>query len=347
MKKIIAYYLPQFHEIEENNQWWGKGFTEWTALENARKYTRDQKIRKPTELGYYCLDNINVIEKQFSLASEHGISAFCLWTYWFGNGEKILEKPLELMLKHNNNIDYCIAWANHSWMNKSKGILLKEQKYLGGNDYKLFFEYMLPHFKKNNYIKNENKPVVTIFDPKSIPDLSDFINIWNSEAKKNGFDGVYFIGDYTRQDSPYVSLLSAYLDSSKMFINRTFAQKVIERLVRRHRMKIIGPVKYDYKKMISSLWSTNNNSDDKEIPVIYSGWDTTIRHGRLGVIFQDFTVENFNENVHNALTYNKCEYVFLKSWNEWAEGNVIEPDTVFGRELLRKIKDNLDASTRG
>ncbi|MTD42704.1 hypothetical protein GIX45_29545 [Erwinia sp. CPCC 100877] len=341
-KNIIAYYLPQFHEVEENNLWWGKGFTEWTALNNAIPYKKWQKIRKPTELGYYDLTCANVIEKQFSLANSYGVDAFCLWTYWFGDGEKILEKPLDIILENNINVKYCIAWANHSWKNKTKNILLKEQKYLGVNDYKKFFNYLLPHFKNNNYIKKNNKPIVTIFDPKSIPDLDVFVSLWNQLAKQEGFDGVFFIGDYTRSDSLHVDFFSAYLDSSKMFLKRNIVQKIRERLVRVHKYKFLGPVVYNYRKMICSLW--NDNADDhREIPVIYPGWDTTIRHGKLGVVFKDFNMKAFEENIKSSFSFNENnDFVFIKSWNEWAEGNVMEPDDIYGKqclELLRKHKN--------
>ncbi|EFO1159702.1 hypothetical protein DW524_07110, partial [Escherichia coli] len=252
-KNIIAYYLPQYHEVKENNEWWGKGFTEWTALKKAKKYFPSQKIRLPTDfLGYYDLTESRIIEKQFELAEENGVSGFCLWTYWFGNGEKILEKPLTLILENKLNVRYCVAWANHSWYNKSKGLLLKEQKYLGEKDYTDFFYYLLPHFKSDNYLKKDNKPIVTIFDPNSIPDLFLFISLWNNLAKENGYEGIYFIGDFTSYNSNYVGVFDGYLDSRVMYRKRTFIQKVREKLVRKHRVKFLGPIRYNYEKMISS-----------------------------------------------------------------------------------------------
>ncbi|EFE9264530.1 hypothetical protein AT328_003375 [Escherichia coli] len=337
-KNIIAYYLPQYHEVKENNEWWGKGFTEWTALKKAKKYFPSQKIRLPTDfLGYYDLTESRIIEKQFELAEENGVSGFCLWTYWFGNGEKILEKPLTLILENKLNVRYCVAWANHSWYNKSKGLLLKEQKYLGEKDYTDFFYYLLPHFKSDNYLKKDNKPIVTIFDPNSIPDLFLFISLWNNLAKENGYEGIYFIGDFTSYNSNYVGVFDGYLDSRVMYRKRTFIQKVREKLVRKHRVKFLGPIRYNYEKMISSLWH-NQTKDIKEIPIIFSGWDTTIRHGKQGVFYSDFSEHSFEVNVKNAINYNpQQDIVFLKSWNEWAEGNTVEPDTIFSDKLLRII----------
>lgn len=335
-KKIIAYYLPQFHEIKENNEWWGPGFTEWTALKKAKTYFKNQEIKKPVEpLGYYSLDNSKVMEQQYELASKSGVEAFCIWTYWFGEGETILQKPLENILKDSVKVKYCIGWANHSWFNKTKGILLKEQKYLGEKDYQDFFYYALPHFKNECYLKDNNRPVVTIFDPQKIPDLNVFIDCWQELAKKNGFDGVYFIGDFTKTDDQHAEKLNACLDSRVMYKNRNFLQRVVEKLVRKHRLSFLGPIKYDYKKMIIPLWN-RTPSTNKEIPIIFSGWDTTIRHGKLGVYYDNFNMDTFEENVRAAMSFNnKQEYVFLKSWNEWAEGNIVEPDSINGVEALK------------
>ncbi|MCS2154923.1 glycoside hydrolase family 99-like domain-containing protein [Scandinavium goeteborgense] len=338
-KNIIAYYLPQFHEIKENNEWWGKGFTEWTALKNAQIFFPTQNIRYPDEtLGYYDLTDKDIIEKQYQLANKNGIDAFCIWTYWFGNDEKILEKPLSIILENELNVRYCIAWANHTWFNKSKGILLKEQKYLGKSDYIKFFNYLRPHFISKNYIKKNNKPIVTIFDPSSIPDLDIFVATWDELAKECGFAGVYFIGDFTNSSSGHLSQLDGFLDSRVMYNNRTLLQKVREKLVRKYRLRMLGPIKYDYKKMVIPLWK-NEKSNCKEIPIIFSGWDTTIRHGKQGVFYNNFDECTFEINVRNAIKYNSNQdLVFLKSWNEWAEGNTVEPDTVFSDKLLKIIE---------
>jgi len=339
MKKIIAYYLPQYHETPENNKWWGQGFTEWTNIKNAVRYSRKQTIRKPTELGYYDLSSCDIMERQFNLAKEHNISGFCLWTYWFGEGKKLLDAPLRWMLEKDLAVDYCVAWANHSWLNKTKGILLQEQKYLGEKDYEDFFDYMLPHFKREQYINDNGRPIVVVFEARAIPDFEVFISTFNRKAQENGFPGIYLITEYTKPEYEYVKKVDAFLDSSLMYSKRGFWDKVRERLVRRHRWKWLGPVKYSYKNYIVGLWNKKRNPHEKEIPVIISGWDTTPRHKRLGVIYEGFDENLFTASVKEAMDFNKkSQYVFLKSWNEWAEGNTVEPDTVYGRKLLEAIK---------
>lgn len=337
MSHLIAYYLPQFHRVKENDQWWGEGFTEWVALNNSKSYFSSQEIRMPTELGQYDLLDPAVLTTQYALASKYGVDAFCMWSYWFGDGEVLLEKPLQLILDNDIAVKYCIAWANHSWFNKTKGLLLKEQKYLGIEDYRKFYGYIRNHILSDNYYKINGRPVFTIYDPKSIPDLSEFITTFNNLAREDGFSGMYFIAESTDSTEDYVKNFDAYLNSQQMYGFRSLYHKIKEKLVRKYRVESLGPIKYSYKDMVEYL--DKRVLDENEIPVIFSGWDTTIRHKKLGVYFDDFTLLNFSIHVKSVFTKkNKDGITFIKSWNEWAEGNVIEPDTIFGKYLLDAIK---------
>jgi len=342
-KRILAYYLPQFHETPENNEWWGKGYTEWTAIKNWRPHFRGHRLRKPTDLGYYDLLEPGVIEKQYDLASRHGIEGFCFWTYWFGNGETLLEKPMQQLLESKSRVRYCIAWANHTWFNKTKGILLKEQKYLGREDYAKFFEAMLPHFKSGRYIMESNRPVVAIYIPEDIPDLEVFRSTWDELARKNGFDGIYLVADKISPNLKRPDLFDAFTHSLAMFSNRSFLQKVRERLIRQHGWTFLGPVRYSFAKTTKNAFKRFQN-DSRFLPIIFTGWDTTPRHGKRGVVLEDFTEQAFSSQVNEALNFpNKTEFVFIKSWNEWAEGNALEPDDRFGKTLLDIVrKANLD-----
>lgn len=336
MRHLIAYYLPQYHRVKENDEWWGDGFTEWVALNNAKAYFPTQKIRMPTELGQYNLLDPSVLATQYALATNYGVDAFCIWSYWFGNGDVLLEKPLQLILENNILVKYCIAWANHSWSNKTRGLLLKEQKYLGVSDYIKFYDYIREHILSDNYYKINGKPVFTIYDPKSIPDLSEFISTFNNLAIADGFSGMYFIAESTDSNESYIDIFDSYMNSQKMYGFRNTYQKIKEKLVRKYRVECLGPIKYSYKDMVQYI--SDLVFDEKEIPVIFSGWDTTIRHKKLGVYFDDFTLNDFSEHVRNSFSKkNRDGITFIKSWNEWAEGNVIEPDSVFGKSLLDTI----------
>ncbi|MFZ3231102.1 MAG: glycoside hydrolase family 99-like domain-containing protein [Pseudobdellovibrio sp.] len=340
-KRVIAYYLPQFHQIPENDKWWGVGYTEWTAIRKWKPCFSGHSIRTPqsTALGYYNLLDLSVMQSQFKVANKHNIEGFCFWTYWFGSEERLLEKPLNLLLSGPNDVKYCIAWANHSWFDKSTWTMLKQQNYLGVADYILFFNAMLPHFKNKNYILDSNRPVVSIFMVKDIPDFELFVTTWNNLAKQAGFDGIFFISDQYDPNFKYNHLLSGFSHSPEMFKNRNLFQKVLERLIRYYSWTWIGPMRYSYSKMMKNLF-LDFVTVDHFIPTLFSGWDTTPRHGKRGVVLTGFDKVSFANHVKEifSLKFNS-NYIFIKSWNEWAEGNVLEPDDQFGDDLLRVIKE--------
>ncbi len=343
---LLAYYLPQFHEVEENNLWWGKGFTEWTNVKKAKQYFKTQEIRKPIEpLGEYDLMlGDKVIEQQFEIAQEHGIDGFLVWNYWFGNEEKILERPFEKVLQEKQKVNYAFAWANHSWLNKTKGILLKEQKYLGAKDYKKYFNYLKSHFLSENYIKKDNKPIFGIFMPDLIPDLSEFIELFNKWAIELGFDGIFWLAENTNNESNYVKYFDRYFDSVVFLKGRKNSPigYFFEKLNTKTKGKInFGPFIYSYKNL-SDLYK-NYELNENELGVIFSGWDTGIRHAKNGIILKNLSIASFDNHIHDVLektTKNNSDIIILKSWNEWAEGNLLEPDSIFGSELLNVLKRN-------
>lgn len=338
-KRLIAYHLPQFHEIKENNEWWGDGYTEWTALKNWNSYFKGHSLRKPFgELGYYDLSEPKILEKQYEVASSYGVEGFCFWTYWFGAGERLLEKPLEHLLLPDSKVKYCFAWANHSWFDKSNWRLLKEQKYLGGEDYELFYNTNKAHFNNSNYIKKDNKLVLSIFRPQDIPDLQVFMEILNTKAKDDGYNGFYFISDQYQKEITNKKIFDAYMNSNALFNNRNLFQKIVEKLVRKYSWTFLGPVRYSYPKMMAHLFE-KNKENVKFIPSIFPGWDTTPRHKKQGVVFEDFNQDTFFEHVQHVFSLKTTnEFIFIKSWNEWAEGNTLEPDNIFNSDLLKIVK---------
>jgi hypothetical protein len=338
-KRVIAYYLPQFHQIPENDKWWGAGYTEWIALKRWKPFFKGHKIRMPGKFGFYDLSDSHIIHEEYKLAKSYGVEGFCFWTYWFGDGDRLLEKPMDGLLKFPNDVKYCIAWANHSWFDKSRWLLLKEQRYLGRADYIKFFETMLPHFKSGNYILKDNKLVLSIFVPHQIPDFDVFHATWTELAKQNGFDGIYVISDQYDPTFKHYNLIDASTFSIEMNRNRNVFQKVRERLVRQHNWTFLGLLIYDYPKMMKGLFSEYKNVENF-FPTIFTGWDTTPRHGVRGVIFKNFNAQTFAKHVKDIFALNfKSEFIFVKSWNEWAEGNVLEPDDQNGEKLLEAIRD--------
>lgn len=343
---VLAYYLPQFHEVEENNKWWGKGFTEWTNINASKSYFKNHKIRKPIEpLGQYDLLEGNIIEKQFEIANQYGIDGFLIWNYWFGNGEMLLEKPIQKILDDKMKVKYCLAWANHSWFNKSEGLLLKEQQYLGEKDYMDYFNYLLPHFQNDNYLKKDNKPIFTIFSPKDIPDLSVFIDTFNKQATSYGFKGIYWLAEGTNGKEDYARLFNNFYNSGKLLNFKRFKtlNYYMEVINRKTNNKFrLGPFTFDFNSLQDKYAKAKFYG--KELPVIFSGWDSSIRHKDKGIILERFNLKSFEEHLKNVkrIAYEKSSpIIILKSWNEWAEGNLIEPDTIFNYELLKLLKKSL------
>ncbi|HIF9056739.1 TPA: glycosyltransferase WbsX family protein [Photobacterium damselae] len=348
IKENIAYYLPQFHQIPENDKWWGEGFTEWNNLKSARKQYRNHEIYKPYNENYYNLDDVKIIEEQFKLAKENAISGFCFWHYWFGNGVKILEKPAEKLLESDYNVRFCFGWANHSWWNKKDNILLQEQKYLGLNDQEKHFDYLEPFFKDKRYIKINGKPVFLIFKIFDIPNAKEWINNFRSIAKDRGFDGVYLIGEFCKEKDILNYGLDSVLNSRDMLNNRSLYEKIRDRLIRDKFIKesIFSPRVYNYEKLSRGFNSTETEKNNV-FPVIIPRWDSTIRHGENGWLLKNSTPRSFKchiKNVKNILSKKKIDnrIVFLKSWNEWAEGNFIEPDNIYNDEYLKILKDNFE-----
>ena len=201
--KIIAFYLPQYHPTPHNDEWWGKGFTEWTNVARAKPLFRGhEQPHIPGELGFYDLRLPQVREAQAELAKEYGIYGFCYYYYRFEKGKNELELPINEVLKSGKpDFPFMICWANQTWNKKfwrydgtSENMVLSEQKYGGEQDYIDFFYEVLPFFKDNRYIKIDGKPAFMIHKPKEFPEVSDLIKIWNRLAKENGLEGVYFIG---------------------------------------------------------------------------------------------------------------------------------------------------------
>jgi hypothetical protein len=348
--RIIAYYLPQFHEIPENNEWWGDGFTEWTNVRKAKPFFRGHDQPKiPGELGYYDLKDSVIREKQAILAKNAGIGAFCYWHYWFGNGKQLLELPFNAVLNSNKpDFGFCLGWANESWKAKvwsdttgNEDKILIEQKYPGKEDIEKHFYHVLKAFKDNRYIKVDGKPLFVIYRPKQLPDAKEFIGIWNKLAMREGLKGVFFVG-HTLYSSEIDSILKLDFDavnvvrlgdcrrSKKLFLIN-IGNLVLFALGRK-------PFVYSYKNAISELIGNENNRSDV-FPSIIPNWDHTPRSGKHGFVLQNSTPSLFKRHAEQVLESVKnkpdeSQIVFLKSWNEWGEGNYIEPDEKYEKEYL-------------
>jgi hypothetical protein len=341
VREIFAYYLPQYHAIPENDKWWGEGFTEWVNIRNAKLQFEGHEVPKPIEpLGFYDLSDVTTLSKQYSLAKENSISTFCFWHYWFDDNDTLLEKPAEALLKSDIEIKFCFAWANHTWWNKTENKLLKKQKY--NFSLETYFDYLLPFFKDKRYTKIDNKPVFFIYDLKNAKNGIALIKYFKMRAKLEGFDGIYFIGENLQPSDPQIKLVDQYLNSCDFMKHRALWRKVYDLfLVKLQKYKIYLPRIYSYK-LCALKMNTNIEQTSKQIPVIFPGWDSSIRHGKKGVILKNNNIDLFEAHVQIAariIAKKNIEnkFVVLKSWNEWAEGNYIEPCSIRSDSYLKVI----------
>ena len=241
----IALYLPQFHPIPENDEWWGKGFTEWTNVAKAKPlFEGHWQPRLPADLGFYDLRIPEVREAQARLAKEYGIYGFCYWHYWFG-GKQILERPLnEVVESGKPDFPFCLAWANQTWAGTWHGLsenqTLIEQTYPGTEDYTKHFYRLLKAFKDERYIEVNGKKLFFVFRPMEIPEPKQFVDLWQNLAQKEGFKGFHFVGmhmpyDWNPQEFGFDAMIPGFFDRSKYQLNsnvkaRNRLQKVIRKL---------------------------------------------------------------------------------------------------------------------
>lgn len=350
--KVIAIYLPQYHPIRENNEWWGPGFTEWTNVVKAKPLFKGHYQPKiPADLGFYDLRLEESRQAQVELAKEAGIYGFCYWHYWFGNGQRLLERPFdEVVASGKPNFPFCVGWANHSWLAKTwdpqkPDKLLIEQKYLGKSDNESHFNVLLPAFKDDRYIKIDNKPVFLIFKPLANPYMSEMITQWNTLAKANGFDGIFFIGQGT--SSQVTQILNLGFDAvNHEEVNGIHARqsKMVRLMKQIIRVLFHTPRCYDYTTAMAKM-IVKEDYLETVIPTICPNYDHTPRSGTRGLVFTNSTPEEFEKHVIqicDIVKNKKNKYVFLKSWNEWGEGNYMEPDLKYGKGYIVKLREVLD-----
>ncbi|MFT0240415.1 glycoside hydrolase family 99-like domain-containing protein [Bacteroides thetaiotaomicron] len=358
--RVIAFYLPQFHPIPENDKWWGKGFTEWTNVGKAKPLFRGHyQPRVPADLGYYDLRMPEVREAQAQLAKDAGIEGFMYWHYWFGNGRKLLERPFnEVLTTDKPDFPFCLGWANHSWTRRTwnsnaqscKDVDLLLQTYPEDNDIIEHFQCVLPALKDHRYICVDGKPMFMVYDPLSVPNMNNFMKIWNELAIKNGLtNGIHFVGLASGWLDKYQKTLDLGLDAiapSNLWYAESKVKgkyiKLVEHKLRKYFPSIAPLDKYKYKDIIKNFY-TDYDRLENSYPSIIPNWDRSPRGGRRAVIYTGSTPELFKRHIEDAIKIvenKKAEHkiIFLRSWNEWAEGNYVEPDIKFGHGYLDSLR---------
>ncbi|GAB0149023.1 MULTISPECIES: glycoside hydrolase family 99-like domain-containing protein [unclassified Marichromatium] len=351
--RMIAFHLPQFHPTPENDAWWGKGFTEWTNVARAaRLYPGHYQPHVPADLGFYDLRLPEARQAQADLARAHGIEGFCYYHYWFG-GRRILERPVEAILASGEpDFPFCLCWANHSWNTAWQGTdsTLIEQVYPGWDDHGAHFDWLLRAFTDPRYLKVDGKPIFVIYKPDLIPDVAAVIAFWRQRAERAGLPGLHLIGVSHRSErwDPRERGLDAstmqVLPQRDGRIPRRYLGLKLRLALRgnRHQLTI-----WDYEEMRPSLLRSRP-APWRDYPLVLPNWDNTPRSGMRGLVLHGATPERFRPHLREAIA-RVAEHppeeriVFLKAWNEWAEGNHVEPDQRFGTGWLEVIREELAA----
>ena len=351
MAKYIAFHLPQYHTFPENDKWWGKNFTDWVNVKNAKPLFKShiQPVIPLNEEYYNMMDHATRV-RQAKLAKEYGLYGFCYYHYYF-NGKLLMEKPLETLLKENDiDFPYCLCWANEPWTRawdgKTKEILMA-QEYGNERDWEKHFNYLISFFKDKRYICINNKPLFVIYRTNNIPRCDEMIKFWDNMCKKNGFDGIYICEELNAfQSEPVCCNSNAVIafEPSNVQRKRSTISRIITIFMGKIKTKnFLSNLKiFNYetiwKKIISQRYCTNGK---KLYYGAFVGWDNTPRKKDSGMIYINASPTLFANNLsilNKKADQNNSEFIFINAWNEWAEGAHLEPDNINKYKYLEALK---------
>lgn len=361
--KIIAFYLPQFHTIPENDEWWGKGFTEWSNVKKAVPlYEGHYQPRVPLGKNYYNLLEIDIMKWQVKIAKEYGLYGFCFYHYWF-DGKMLLEKPVNNYLEHKElELPFCLCWANENWTNgwaAQQPKILIEQAEGSEEKWREHFKYFLPFFKDNRYIKEDGKPLLVIYKPDLFPHMDKMLQFWDEMAKEEGFPGIMFAAQMKPENEKksYFDMHIEY-QPTDVYMEMTKTRNLFLKILKKNMKKIFSTVfKIDVEGMklqklprysYDDMWKKILNIDvksAKQVPGAFVDWDNTARKKERGYVIEGASPEKFKRyfsmQIRNAKEKYKKDYIFLFAWNEWAECGYLEPDEKYKYEYLEALRDAL------
>lgn len=347
--RAIAFYLPQFHPIAENNAWWGTGFTEWTNVAKANPHFKGHyQPHLPADLGFYDLRLPESRQAQADLAHHHGIEGFCYWHYWF-NGKRLLERPFnEVLESEEPDFPFCLAWANETWsrrwLGEPKDVLI-EQTYSDEDDLN-HIRWLMKAFVDDRYLTVCGRPIFLIYRPSDLPNPQKITDLFRRECLKGGINDPYLIGvnghdvnldsrkigfDATLHFTPQLGVLPDAFDdepsAAKLERNLRFG-------VQSDFLKI-----YDYSESLKAMLSLRETLKHPTIPSICVGWDNTPRRAEKAIVLTDSDPDFFQKELCALIDAQKAKsfserLVFINAWNEWAEGNHMEPDHKYERRFL-------------
>lgn len=346
--KIVAMYLPQFHQVRENDEWWGEGFTDWVTVKNAKAlYEGHEQPKVPWDNNYYDLTDKQTMAWQADLMKEYGVDGMCMYHYWFKDGRRILEKPAENLLQWADiDMPFCFCWANETWARswsnvrdknvwantlekerrgRDDGILL-EQKYGEEERWEEHFNYLLPFFKDRRYMRIDGKPVFVIYRSAGIPCIGEMLKLWRKKACENGLEGLYVIGAWAKERSKRTLDAELYHEPSRarFAIGSQNPNSV---------------TKFDY----DAVWGKilESEGEGKTFFGGFVSYDDTPRRGQEGHLIEGASPDRFCHYLMELMAKNEAhgnEMIFLNAWNEWGEGMYLEPDIRYRYGFLEAVR---------
>ncbi len=336
--KAIAYHLPQFHAIPENDEWWGEGFTEWNNTRKAKPlFPGHYQPREPhDDIGYYDLSDVVVLKKQVAMAKRHGIYGFCFYHYWF-HGKRLLDKPVDMLLRHTEiDMPFCFCWANETWSKKWDGRdhhILIEQTFSPEDDIK-FIEFLAPYFRDPRYIRVDDKPMLQVYRISKLPDPQKTAERWRTWCRENGIGEIHLVAVCHGEVFPHTLLKNVGFDAYAAFPPHSFPCEQIQT----DRDVFDGGYRFDYASGVEA--HRYNPTDTCLYEGCTLGWDNTARFGSKAQIYLNFSLERYYEWLRKNIDYTRTtfpsneRFLFINAWNEWAEGSYLEPDKKCGYSCL-------------
>lgn len=333
--RLLAFYLPQFYPMPENDRWWGSGFTEWTNVVQARPLFPDHyQPRLPANLGFYDLRVPEVRERQASLAATHGIEGFCYWHYWF-HGKRLLERPFdEVLASEQPDFPFCLSWANETWSREWHGTgdapeILQEQTYSKEDDL-AHSRWLVRAFADPRYVTVDGRPLFLVYRPFGLPDARRTTDLLREVTLQTGLPEPYLIG--LNAHNPTRDTRPLGFDTTLNFEPQLSAVPGVNE----PGLKIT-----DYSIAVGRMRAQPRDYPFK--PCVMVGWDNTSRRGHDGIVFINSTPEAFGAGLREVLDSVASvpfeeRLVFLNAWNEWAEGNHLEPDLRHGLGWLEAVR---------
>ena len=349
--KVLALHLPQYHSIPENDEWWGKGFTDWDNVKKGKPlFSGHNQPIIPLNNNYYDMTDPVTFQNQASLARDFGVYGFIYYHYWF-NGKLLLEKPCEILLKHQEiHNHFCFCWANETWARTWDGhetdILIK-QEYGGKSDWDKHIDYLLPFFRDERYIKVNDKPMMCFYSCCRIEKFNEMIDYWNEKLQQAGFGGMHvveFINSFNKGNHDINSdVVAEYepLCTSKYYISPV---KKAMRIINK-KFGLIDFLSYDYiwKRLISK----NHDYGKPIYRSCFVNFDNSARKGKKALIMKGGSPAKFGmyfkELINDRHRNYDDEFVIINAWNEWAEGAILEPTEQNGFGYLEAISEVMKA----